>query len=56
MRISYLRASKWKLGSAIQRLEGSLKWRREYGLYDKLTPEYVEPEVCGDNRVRWMGS
>jgi hypothetical protein len=29
---------------AIERLEGTLKWRRGYGIYD-LTAEHVEPEV-----------
>ena len=29
---------------AIERLEGTLKWRREYGVYD-LTADMVEPEV-----------
>jgi hypothetical protein len=30
---------------AIKRLEDTLKWRREFGIYDKITPEYIEPEV-----------
>ena len=30
----YLRASKWKPVTAINRIEITLKWRREYGLYD----------------------
>lgn len=29
---------------AIERLEGTLKWRREFGVYE-LTAEQVEPEV-----------
>ena len=29
---------------AIERLEGTLKWRREYGVHD-LTADMVEPEV-----------
>lgn len=41
----YLRASKWKVNTAIQRLEATLKWRREFGLYDKLNADLVEPEV-----------
>ena len=41
----YLRATKWDTPGAIKRLEETLKWRREYGLYDKLTAELVEPEV-----------
>ena len=42
----YLRATKWT-GSepAIERLEATLKWRREYGLYDVVTHDLVEPEV-----------
>ena len=41
-----LRASKWDVRGASHRLEQTLQWRRHYGIYDKLTPEYVEPEVC----------
>jgi hypothetical protein len=33
---------------AIKRLEDTLKWRREFGIYDKITPEYIEPEVRGN--------
>src|SRR6266850_6960497 len=41
----YLRATKWVSANvAIERLEGTLKWRREYGVYD-LTADMVEPEV-----------
>ncbi|QRV75113.1 phosphatidylinositol transfer protein [Ceratobasidium sp. AG-Ba] len=42
--LRYLRASKWVLATTITRLDDTLKWRREYGLYDLLTPEHVEPE------------
>ena len=42
----YLRASKWKLVTAINRIENTLSWRREYGLYDILNANFVEPEVC----------
>ncbi|KAJ6513180.1 CRAL-TRIO domain-containing protein [Mycena sanguinolenta] len=42
--LRYLRASKYKVTVAIQRLEATLKWRREYGIYD-MTPEQVEPEA-----------
>jgi hypothetical protein len=42
---SYLRASKWVLEKATQRLEATLKWRREYGVYTIVTAEHVEPEV-----------
>ena len=42
----YLRATKWKTPeAAIERLEATLKWRREYGLYDVVTDDHVEPEV-----------
>ncbi len=41
----YLRASKWKTHVAIQRLESTLKWRREYGIYDTLTSDLVSVEV-----------
>jgi hypothetical protein len=44
--VRYLRANKWKsTEDAIHRLEETLKWRREFGLYDLITPEHVEPEV-----------
>lgn len=42
----FLRASKWKKEIAISRLENTLKWRREYGIYgDVVNAEHVEPEV-----------
>ncbi|KAF7327687.1 CRAL/TRIO domain-containing protein [Mycena kentingensis (nom. inval.)] len=47
----YLRASKWKLDVAKQRLEQTLIWRREYGFYDKLTTELVEPEALTGKMV-----
>lgn len=31
--------------SAIKRLEDTLIWRREYGVYDMITADHVEPEV-----------
>ena len=37
-------ASKWGQHTAIQRLEDTLKWRREFGIYD-MSAELVEPEV-----------
>ncbi|EGN98659.1 hypothetical protein SERLA73DRAFT_181226 [Serpula lacrymans var. lacrymans S7.3] len=43
--LRYLRATKWDVNEAIKRLEGTLKWRREYGLYDTVTPDLVEPEA-----------
>ncbi|KAG8751243.1 hypothetical protein FRC12_012528 [Ceratobasidium sp. 428] len=42
--LRYLRASKWVLATTITRLDDTLRWRREYGLYDLITPEHVEPE------------
>ena len=44
--LRFLRASKWILPTAIERLEATLKWRREYGVYALITAEHVEPEVC----------
>ena len=42
----YLRASKWKSETAINRIENTLNWRRKYGLYDiLLNADSVEPEV-----------
>jgi len=43
--ISYLRCAKWNEKEAIKRLESTLKWRREFGVYDVVTAEQVEPEV-----------
>lgn len=52
---SYLRATKWKsVEDAISRLEDTLKWRREYGLYDRITAEHVEPEVGFENRFHYL--
>lgn len=43
----YLRATKWAgAEQAIKRLEDTLRWRRQFGLYDKIKAEYIEPEVC----------
>lgn len=41
----FLRASKWKKDVAITRLENTLKWRREFGIYDLVNAKHVEPEV-----------
>ncbi|KAF8313510.1 CRAL-TRIO domain-containing protein [Cantharellus anzutake] len=43
--LRYLRASKWNQATAIKRLESSLSWRRDYGLYSFLNAELVEPEA-----------
>lgn len=42
--LRYLRASKWNVADAKKRLEGTLVWRREYGLYDH-TADYISPEM-----------
>lgn len=42
----FLRAVKWAASEkATERLEETLKWRREFGLYDLVTADLVEPEV-----------
>ncbi|KZT07736.1 CRAL/TRIO domain-containing protein [Laetiporus sulphureus 93-53] len=44
--LRYLRATKWSsTKAAIKRLEETLVWRREYGVYDLITAEHVEPEA-----------
>jgi len=50
--LRYLRATKWKTtAAAIQRLEATLKWRREYGLYDLVTDAHVEPEALTGKEI-----
>ncbi|KAJ7030401.1 CRAL TRIO domain-containing protein [Mycena alexandri] len=49
--LRYLRASKWKVDAAIHRLEETLKWRREYGVYDTITAEHVEPEAVTGKQI-----
>ncbi|KAL2011427.1 hypothetical protein VTN00DRAFT_4145 [Thermoascus crustaceus] len=41
--LRYLRATKWHVNEAVARIQGTLTWRREYGL-EKLTPDYISPE------------
>ncbi|KAK9480092.1 CRAL-TRIO domain-containing protein [Lipomyces japonicus] len=41
--LRYLRATKWKLADAQKRIEGTLIWRREYGVRD-LKADYISPE------------
>ena len=41
--LRYLRASKWSLDSARNRLQATLVWRREYGV-EKLSADYVSEE------------
>lgn len=45
--LRYCRATKWESAQqTIKRLEETLQWRREFGLYDeRFTPEHVEPEA-----------
>lgn len=47
----YLRASKWKTQTAIERLENTLRWRRDFGLYELLTPQHVEPEAVTGKEI-----
>jgi len=47
-----LRASKWKKDVAITRLENTLKWRREFGIYDTVNAKHVEPEV--NDPTHWL--
>ncbi|KAF9468031.1 CRAL-TRIO domain-containing protein [Collybia nuda] len=50
--LRYLRAVKWKSSNAaIERLEATLKWRREYGLYDLVTASHVEPEAVTGKEI-----
>jgi hypothetical protein len=41
--LRYLRASKWNVAQAEQRLQATLTWRREYGV-EKLTPDHISIE------------
>jgi hypothetical protein len=44
--LRYIRATKHNVSESIKRLEGTLKWRRDFGLYtSSITPEHVEPEA-----------
>ncbi|KAG6909051.1 hypothetical protein DXG01_002203 [Tephrocybe rancida] len=50
--LRYLRAVKWKsTAAAILRLEATLKWRREYGIYDVVSTSHVEPEAVTGKQV-----
>lgn len=42
--LRYLRATKWNQAQAEKRLIATLLWRRDFGVYDKLTPEHISPE------------
>lgn len=41
--LRYLRATKWNVSEAIDRLQRTLTWRREYGM-ENLTADYISPE------------
>ena len=42
----FIRAVKWASAQAsIKRIEATLRWRREFGVYDLITASHVEPEV-----------
>ncbi|KAF9526403.1 CRAL-TRIO domain-containing protein [Crepidotus variabilis] len=49
--LRYLRASKWKVATAITRLEATLKWRREFGIIDVVTAKHVEPEAVTGKEI-----
>ncbi|KAF7312385.1 CRAL/TRIO domain-containing protein [Mycena indigotica] len=49
--LRYLRASKWKVDVAKARLDATLAWRRQYGIYDKLKADYVEPEAVTGKQI-----
>ncbi|KAI0331836.1 CRAL/TRIO domain-containing protein [Cubamyces sp. BRFM 1775] len=52
--LRFLRAVKWASAqAAIKRLEETLKWRREYGVYDVITASHVEPEAVTGKMVIW---
>ena len=41
--LRYLRATSWNVQNAMNRVQGTLVWRREYGL-ERLTPDYISIE------------
>ncbi|KAM6490528.1 CRAL-TRIO domain containing protein [Amanita muscaria] len=43
--LRFLRASEWDSLKTIQRLERTLKWRRDFGIYDLISAKHVEPEA-----------
>jgi hypothetical protein len=49
--LRYLRATKWDLKSAIQRLRATLVWRREFGA-DTLTADYISEENAKGKQVQ----
>ncbi|KAH0833219.1 CRAL TRIO domain-containing protein [Lanmaoa asiatica] len=44
--LRYLRATNHNVSESIKRLEGTLRWRRDFGFYKFITPEHVEPEAA----------
>ncbi|KAK9456406.1 CRAL-TRIO domain-containing protein [Dipodascopsis uninucleata] len=48
--LRYLRATKWKLSDAQKRVEGSIIWRREYGVRE-LSRDYISPENASGKQV-----
>jgi len=52
--LRFLRASKWDATNCIKKLEATLKWRREYGIYNTLTLESIK-EHCLKGRVFIFG-
>lgn len=42
--LRYLRATKWNVAAASERIESTLIWRRENIGEGKLTPDYISPE------------
>lgn len=42
--LRYLRATKWHQVNAEKRLIDTLLWRRQFGVYDKLTWDHISPE------------
>ncbi|KAH7884361.1 CRAL TRIO domain-containing protein [Phlebopus sp. FC_14] len=43
--LRYIRATKHDVPESIKRLEGTLKWRRDFGVYTTITADHVEPEA-----------
>ncbi|KAL8718637.1 MAG: hypothetical protein Q9225_004255 [Loekoesia sp. 1 TL-2023] len=48
--LRYLRATKWNVHEAANRLQATLTWRHEYGL-ENHTPEYISPENATGKQV-----
>lgn len=48
--LRYLRATKWDVQEAANRVQATLIWRHQYGL-EKHTPEYISPENATGKQV-----